>query len=637
MAAPSLSDTMKHTCDNLRQGATKQVTDYEQRFSILKDAYDGLLVNLIKSGFNHKEAYETAKEFFGSDTVRFAGIDGTMYSRPLFDMVIFFGGAYASTGAIRFTETNEPRIEYDTKTLDQNIGISSVVPVYVNEIPDVDHSFAAQEQPGEVDPSKPASDEEIANNSFIANAIMTFSEYYLAYKLAVDSEQNFKVLLMDRSISTERASLLYESRKTSFWDDKSALVGYSVNGKKVDANDLAIARHHVCNKALGLPAPRADYLRHAITCLAEENKTLTLTQICEILNIAGDKRERRVEKALCNLVAKKILTNTEGIYNLSPQYINSWERTKQLTVQIGEKLFSAKDSESESSNNMKIIKDGKEHWLTTLDIGFLTLFSLQMLMEECWRKRILLVGITKDTSARDFKRQLIAIMENECLLKATIENEALAALPNTDRMILQSASIFNPEKVVPPWSLIEYDSAFRTMKADVDKRKGHVSGLIKNKIGLEKAFLKTYVQLSQAKSDPLLRSNVLLIDRLTYHEFDLKPECRLALWNEMSDGTNEPVEVLLYKDKSIPNRIQNLVMTMLVAMAPANIPEAFGHNKPLFAADKIAKWNYGQFRCIVDSTATWMLNNHKLRKFIFYMSTFRERRASIEQARRENR
>jgi hypothetical protein len=286
---------------------------------------------------------------------------------------------------------------------------------------------------------------------------------------------------------------------------------------------------------------------------------------------------------------------------------------------------------------MKIIKDGKEHWLTTLDIGFLTLFSLQMLMEECWRKRILLVGITKDTSARDFKRQLIAIMQNECLLKATIENEALAALPNTDRMILQSASIFNPEKVVPPWSLIEYDSAFRTMKADVDKRKGHVSGLIKNKIGLEKAFLKTYVQLSQAKSDPLLRSNVLLIDRLAYHEFDLKPECRLSLWNEMSDGTNEPVEVLLYKDKSIPNRIQNLVMTMLVAMAPANIPEAFGHNKPLFAADKIAKWNYGQFRCIVDSTATWMLNNHKLRKFIFYMSTFRERRASIEQARRENR
>ena len=93
---------MKHTCDNLRQGATNQVTDYEQRFSILKDAYDALLVNLIKHGYNPGEAWATAKEFFGSDSVRFAGVDGTMYSRPMFDMVIFFGGAYASTGTITF-------------------------------------------------------------------------------------------------------------------------------------------------------------------------------------------------------------------------------------------------------------------------------------------------------------------------------------------------------------------------------------------------------------------------------------------------------------------------------------------------------------------------------------------------------
>ncbi len=637
MTAPSLSDTMKHTCDNLRQGATQQVTDYEQRFSILKDAYDDLLVNLIKSRFNQKEAWETAKEFFGSESVRFAGIDGTMYSRPLFDMVIFFGGAYASTGTVKFSEAAEPQVEYDAKTIQQNIGVSSVVPIYVNEITDVDHSFAAQEQPGEVDPSKPATDEEIANNSLIANAIMTFSEFYLAYKLAVDPAQNIRVLLMDRSLSTERASLLYETRKTSFWDEKSALVGYSINGRKVDPNDLAIARHHVYNKALGLPAPRADYLRHAITCLAEENKTLTQTQICEALGIVDDKRKRRVEKTLSRLITKHILTDTEGIYALNKQYVDSWERTKRLTIEVGDKLFSTKNLSTETSSSMKIIKDGKEHWLTTLDIAFLTLFALQMLMEECWRKRILLVGITKDTSARDFKRQLIPIMQNEGLLKAAVENEALAALPNTDRMILQSASVLNPEKVVPPWSLIEYDSAFRTMKADLDRGQGYVSGIIKNKIGLEKAFLKTYVQLSQAKSDPLLRSNVLLIDRLAYADFDLKPECRLALWNEMSDGTREPVEVFLYKDKSIPNKMQNLVMSMLVAMAPVNIPEAFGHNKALFVADKIAKWNYSQFKCVADSTANWILNNHKLRKFIFYMSTFRERRASIEQARRENR
>ena len=89
-------------------------------------------------------------------------------------------------------------------------------------------------------------------------------------------------------------------------------------------------------------------------------------------------------------------------------------------------------------------------------------------------------------------------------------------------------------------------------------------------------------------------------------------------------------------DKNVPNKLQNLTMTVLAAMAPSSIPEAFGHNKPLFIADKIAKWNYSQFKCVVDTTADWILNNHKLRKFIFYMSTFRERRASIEAARREH-
>jgi hypothetical protein len=628
---------MKRTCDNLRKGATNQVTDYEQRFSILRDVYDGLLCNLIKSGFNAAEASETAKEFFGKDSVRFAGVDGTMYSRPMFDLVIFFGGAYASTGTITFQEAADPQVDYDAKTIQQNIGVSSVIPIYINEIPDVDHSFAAQEQPSEVDPSKLATEQEVANNSLIANAIMTFSEFYLAYKLVVDSEQNFRVLLMDRSLSMERASLLYETRKTDFWDARSTLIGYVSGGRQVDKNDLAIARQHVCNRELGLPAPRADYLRYAIIYLMQEKGTVTEAQVCAAFGIADEKRKKRVSKTLARLVGNEVLTLNGNFYQLSERYVDSWECTRRVTVELGDRIFLTDNLDAETSSCMKILKDGREHWLTTLDIELLTLFTLQMLMEECWRKRILLVGITKDTSARDFKRQLVPIMQNEGLLQTALLNEALAALPNTDRMILQSASVFNPEKIVPPWSLIEYDSAFRTMQPDLERGRGFVYGLIKNKVGLEKAFLKTYVQLSQAKSDPLLRSNVLLIDRLAYPEFDQKVECRCAFLDEMSDGTREPIEVLLYRDKTLPNRIQNLVMGMLVVMAPANIPEAFGHNKPLFVADKIAKWNYSQFKCIADTTANWMLNNHKLRKFIFYMSTFRERRASIEQARRENR
>ena len=626
----TLTDALKRSSETLKHGATTQVTDYENRFASLKNLYTELLSNLIRMNFDPKEAYETVKDFFGTDSVRFAGVDGTMYSRPLFDMVIFFGGAYTSTGTVTFNENTPPTVKYDQRTMQQRTGISSVVPIYINEILDVDQAFSGDAPSEEINPVKPLTDESIIDNSTIANWIMTFSEYYLAYKLATDPTQNIRILLLDRSLSTERASLLYDTSKHEFWKTKSNIRGYTIGNQTIDDNDLTIARQCVCNEALGLPPPRADYLTYAIIHLAEQKGTLTEKQILTELDIADEKRTKRAKRALTTLVKRGVLNEESETYTLDPKYKTTRERIRKLVTTLGDCFFYAK-----TDNAMKIEKDGKEHWLTTLDIAFLTLFTLHILMEECWKRHILLIGMTKDTAARDFKRQLIPIMRNEGLLQTTISQETFAALPNTDRMILQSTSIFNPEKITPPWALIEYDSAVRTMIPDRQKRRGHVSGAIQNRITLERTFLKTYVQLSQAKSDPMLRSNVLLIDRLAYPEYDCQPENIAGFLSEFG-GATEPVNIILYKDKNVPNKLQNLVMNVLMAMAPASIPEAFGHNKPLFIADKIAKWNYSQFKCIVDTTASWILSNHKLRKFIFYMSTFRERRANIEATRREN-
>jgi hypothetical protein len=631
----SLSNTVKRTSDALRRGASTQVLDYEQRFSSLKNLHEDLLSNLIRMDFDQEKAFETAKEFFNASSVNFAGVDGTMYSRPLFDLVIFFGGAYASTGTVTFYEKGKPVVKYDEKTLRQSAGISSVVPVYVNEIPEIDQAFFDAQQPDEVNPNRPLTDQSIIDNATIANWIMTFAEYYLAYRLAADQQQNIRIIFLDRSLSIERASLIYDTSKRDLWKAKSSLIGYRVDDEEpFDVNDLTIARQCVCNQALGLPPPRADYLRYAIIELIKQKRGLTEEQMVAGLGITDEKRARRVRRYLKKSVDGNILTEKNETFALNPRYETTADRVKKLVVILGDRFFSANTSETSTSTLMKIVKDGKECWLTTVDIAFLTLFSLHMLMEECWKKRILLIGITKDTAARDFKRQLIPIMHNEGLLKTSISQIDFERLPNTDRMILQSASLLNPEKIKPPWSLIEYDSTFRTMIPDRQGRKGYVSGAIMNRTSLEKTFLKTYVQLSQAKSDPLLRSNVLLIDRLAYPGYDYKPDNVVKFCNEFG-GAEEPVELILYRNKDVPNRLQNLTMTILTAMAPSSIPEAFGHNKPLFIADKIAKWNYSQFKCIVDTTADWILNNHKLRKFIFYMSTFRERRASIEAARRE--
>jgi hypothetical protein len=161
-----------------------------------------------------------------------------------------------------------------------------------------------------------------------------------------------------------------------------------------------------------------------------------------------------------------------------------------------------------------------------------------------------------------------------------------------------------------------------------------VSGAIKNRITPERSFLKTYIQLAEAKTDSRLRSNVLFADRLAYPGYDLR-EDTLVRFKQEYGGAVEPVEAILFKNCSVENRLQNLVMVVLKAMSNSSIPEVFGHNMALFIADSVAKWHNSEVRRIIDSTGMWIANNRDLRRFVFYMSTFRERRSELESGRRE--
>jgi hypothetical protein len=296
MSSSFLSRRIKRTSELLKVGASGQVLEYEERFQSLRGLYDRLLSEYIVSEFSYQGAYKTAEKFFDSSKVRFAGVDGTMYSRPLFDLMIFFGGAYAATGTIEFRKDAKPVVEYDSKSLEEGAGVSSVVPMYISEVPDVDQTFFDLEEPGELSVSKPLVDETIINNATIANWIMSFAEYYLAYKLVTDPDKNIRILLMDRALSAERASLLYDTSKRELWSAKGSLIGYEVQGVPIDVNDLAYGRYCIRNPALGLPPARADYLRYAIVHLVEERGPLSLGEICEALDIKDEKRAKRVER-----------------------------------------------------------------------------------------------------------------------------------------------------------------------------------------------------------------------------------------------------------------------------------------------------------------------------------------------------
>jgi hypothetical protein len=579
--------------------------------------------------FSPDDATITAKDFFGSERISFAAVDGTEYTRPMFDLVIFFGGSYAARGTIEFLD-ERVNIEYSTRFSEESVGISSCVPMYVNEIVNVEQTYMELGEDGNVTVDRPLTDEVVINNSSIANWIMTFSELYLTYKLA--KQGDVKILLLDRSLCTMHGSLVYDTRRRRKLWNTCAILDYKVGETRIDVNDLAYNRHRIVNSVLHLPPTRGDYLRYSLIYHLEKRSPLSVDEIYSGLDLDSEDRRKRMQRFLSRSVKEGYLQETGGLYELAPRYRDSWLRVKGLVEAVGCQLFESTLSE----NPMQLEKNGETYWLTMLDMAFLSLFCLYMLVEECWKNRILLLGITKDTTARDFKTHLIPVCLNEKLWDASVPQEALDRVPNTDRMFLQYVSIYNSGELSPPWSLIEYDSAFRMIIPELEKRRpGYVSGAIRNRITPEKTFLKTYIQLSEARTDPRLRSNVLFIDRLVYPRYDLRTDT-LIRFKQVYGGAVEPVEVIVFKNCDVENKLQNLIMVMLKEMANSSIPEVFGHNMPLFIADKVAKWHNSEIRRIIDSTGVWIANNRDLRKFVFYMSTFRERRGGLEQSRRES-
>lgn len=70
-----------------------------------------MILNLVEK-CDSREACQTARKFFGKDIAKLVAIDGTEYSRPLFDIIIFYAGAYSCEGEIDFSGDGLAQAKY---------------------------------------------------------------------------------------------------------------------------------------------------------------------------------------------------------------------------------------------------------------------------------------------------------------------------------------------------------------------------------------------------------------------------------------------------------------------------------------------------------------------------------------------
>jgi hypothetical protein len=630
----------------LRNTASSQIDDYQRRFSSMAALYDTVFKDLILDKFDTQQACITAHKFFGKSNVNFVAIDGTEYSKPMFDMVIFYAGAYSCEGNITFPqEGGKIDILYNDKFIGHTRDISSCIPLYINEIPQVDHTLDSNNQIG------PLTDDAIINNSSLAHSLMTFAELYLAYKFA--ASKKCSIIFLDGSLSSTYLGLIGATSAGKLWKTNCSLLGIDVDGIQLDINDLRIARNYIVNEVLDLPPARGTYLLYKIIFEISKDDVVNqeeeqqqpssswnLNSIYKMFNVSEEetKQRKRIEKSIQRRIQEGIIEQQEdGNIRLHKRYNSTWSRVKKLVVSIGDQIFYG---DANNNNNPFVIEEKapngqiKKKWITTLDLAFLSLFSLYMLIEECWKNNVLLLGISKDTAVHEFKNHVMPIcINNKIWPNCTLTQDNLNNIPNTDRMFLQSLSMLNHDKISVPWALAEYDSAFMMAVPDANKFNGYVSGTTKNKITPSQLFLRSFVQLQDSKRNRMLRSNVLSLDRLTYPNFDLKQkEVITELLHRYI--VDEPIKFILFKNNKIKNDMQNLIMNILKNMSIPSMPDGFGHNKALFIADKVAKWYNQEFSKIVDSTTTLISCDKGLRNFLLYMNTFRENRYSYETSRR---
>jgi hypothetical protein len=287
----------------LRNTAFSQIEDYQHRFSSMAALYDTVFKDLILDKFDTQRAYITAHEFFGKSNVNFVAIDGTEYSKPMFDMVIFYAGAYSCEGNITFSQEGGGKIgvAYHDKFIGHTRDISSCIPLYINEISQVDHTLDNNNQIGSL------TDDAIINNSSIAHSLMVFAEIYLAYRFAASKKCN--IIFLDGSLSSTYLGLIAATSAGKLWKTNCSLLGINVDGIQLGINDLRIARNCIVNEVLDLPPARGTYLLYKIIfeiskgdIVNQEQQqplsTWNLNSIYKMFNVSEQetKQHKRIEK-----------------------------------------------------------------------------------------------------------------------------------------------------------------------------------------------------------------------------------------------------------------------------------------------------------------------------------------------------
>ncbi|MBR8834351.1 MAG: hypothetical protein DSM106950_10030 [Stigonema ocellatum SAG 48.90 = DSM 106950] len=435
----------------MRFGQERNEELYRQHLEVVEELYKCKLRDLVKpwnSEFSSQmkliRLRDQIRDFFGRDEVNFVAIDGTCKAEETTQFLLFYAGAYGARGSLDLKGI-PPALRYHKWSLEQDVSVVAQVPIPYAELEDV---LEEERDPFAV------SDLEKTNLAGLHTLLMQLSEVYLAYDTVTSSRTDAPdFVLLDQSISSAMASNMVQPSAVR-------MIGSPWRERQLTEADATIALAHPFNSDLGIPTvKRFRQYTGLLARMQQGGGTVDLEQVAGEEGLELDDLNSGVAYLTKRNLAQ-LSSDGKRLTWMGPHDIEaSWAYTKAVFRQICEKLFVEKDPTA-LMYTVETDEMRRRHWMSPPDIKFLIGVGLRSLIEECWKRNVLLVGLVKDSSSAYFTRNYLGVMR---FLDVLPELKSFSRpLPSTDRIALEILPLINDE-LESPWSTVEFDGVFMTM------------------------------------------------------------------------------------------------------------------------------------------------------------------------------
>lgn len=375
----------------------------QQAFNAIQELYDSFLRNLV---CNHSDLGNNAsprraeilrifKEQFnnGRSEANFTAIDGTCGKEQLSEMMVFYGASYAQNGTLNLDD-QAGKLSYSRWTPSEDTSFVAYLPVPLNalaELQDEDWLFRAD-------------DEERSSVAMVHTGLMQLAEIYLAYRRVTSEDRPPRILLLDHSLSSTLLSsdVMHSVRK--YRPDRQTLGWIGANiprwGRVFEPADALVAHAHPMHRSLDVPSLRhnaiferlvaevTDFWQMGMTGEREWGRDINLSSFSEALKERIKKTNREYEAFNLEGDILKPLVDRRG-----RTLRQRWYDLRLLFEDTCERLFRERRLDALQLNYPDDGERTGRKWMDDNDVRFLVGVGLRLLIEICWQKQVLLIGV----------------------------------------------------------------------------------------------------------------------------------------------------------------------------------------------------------------------------------------------------